>query len=80
MDTYTKTQPSIEWGRGSGFNFGRIKEYPNVRIERSNYPDGWGYLLSDEFQTYLKVDNRRFKTMEELNAAVLEHVANIRSM
>ena len=71
------TTTKVEWGKGSAFNFARVGD---IRVERSKYPDGWGYMLSDDHETYLKVDNRRFKTMEELNAAVLEHVANIRSM
>ena len=58
-------------------NFARIGP---IRIERSNAPDGWYYMLSTEDVTYLKVDNRRFKTKEELDEAILEHVSRIRSM
>ncbi len=71
------TTPKVEWGKGSAFNFARVGD---IRVERSKYPDGWGYLLSDDYETYLKVDNRRFQTMDELNEAILEHVSRIRSM
>lgn len=71
------TTTKVEWGKGSAFNFARVND---IRVERSKYPDGWGYMLSDDHETYLKVDNRRFKTMDELNEAILEHVSRIRSM
>mgnify|MGYP003125871552 CR=1 FL=1 len=44
---------SIEWGKGSAFNLGRIN-------------------ASDNKLTYLHVDNRRFKTKEELDECIME--------
>jgi len=77
MSISTKNKPSIEWGKGSAFNFARVGE---IRVERSKYPDGWGYMLSNDHHTYLRVDNRRFNSMDEMNEAILEHVYRIRPM
>ncbi len=63
----------IEWGTGSGFNLGRMPG-SKVRVERSRHPDGWCFLASDEKKTYLHVDNRYFKTKEELDECILEWV------
>ena len=61
---------SIKWGRGSGFNFGRI-DGSNVRVERSNHPKGWCFLASDDKLTYMHIDDRYFKTKEELDDCIL---------
>ena len=60
---------SIEWGKGSAFNLGRIND---IRVERSRNNDGWSFLASDNKRTYLHVDNRRFKTKEELDECIME--------
>ena len=60
---------SIEWGKGSAFNLGRIND---MRVERSRNNDGWSFLASDNKLTYLHVDNRHFKTKEELDECIME--------
>ena len=62
---------SIEWGRGSGFNLGKYKD---MRVERSRNGEGWSFLVSDDKLTYLHVDNRHFKTKEELDKCIMEWV------
>lgn len=66
-------ESNIKWGKGSGFNFGRI-EGSDIRIERSNHPKGWCFLASDSQLTYLHVDNRYFNTKEELDNCILSWV------
>lgn len=62
---------SIEWGRGSAFNLGRIG---GIRVERSNTPKGWCFLASDDKLTYMHVDNRYFKTKQELDECIEEWI------
>jgi hypothetical protein len=59
---------SIEWGKGSAFNLGRIND---IRVERSRSDKGWTFLVSDNKRTYLHVDNRHFKTKEELDECIM---------
>lgn len=60
---------SIEWGKGSAFNLARFK---GLRLERSRNHNGWSFLVSDDNLTYLHVDNRHFKTKEELDECIME--------
>lgn len=64
----------VIWGRGSSFNLGRV-EGTAYRIERSNLgtkeDPKWQMLLSDNEQTYLHVDDRVFKTRDELEEAAI---------
>ena len=62
---------SIEWGKGSAFNLGRIND---MRVERSRNNEGWSFLASDDKLTYLHVDNRHFKTKEELDECIMEWI------
>lgn len=63
----------IEWGKGSAFNLGRIPG-SDIRVERSNTPQGWCFLASNNQETYLHVDNRYFKTKQELDECILEWI------
>ena len=58
---------SIEWGKGSAFNLGRIKD---MRVARSRNGEGWSVLASDDRLTYLHVANTHCKTKEELDERV----------
>lgn len=62
---------SIEWGKGSAFNLARSE---GLRLERSRNHNGWSFLVGDDNLTYLHVDNRHFKTKEELDECIMEWV------
>ena len=65
----------IHWFTGSAFNLGRVGD-TGIRIERYNVGDKknprWRFLLADDEITYMHVDNREFKTREELEQAAVE--------
>ena len=63
---------SINWGKGSAFNLGRIPDSA-IRVERSKDQDNKFYfLLSDDQYTYLYVDDKRYDTLAEMEAGVFE--------
>lgn len=66
---------NIHWGTGSAFNLGRVGD-TGIRIERYNVGDKtnplWRFLLADDETTYMHVDNREFRTREELEQAAVE--------
>lgn len=66
-----KERKKIEWGRGSAFNLGRLDD---VRVERSRNNEGWSFLVSDSKLTYLYVDNRYYRTKEELDESIIQWV------
>ena len=68
---------SIEWGKGSAFNLARFK---GLRLERSRNHNGWSFLVGDDNLTYLHVDNRHFKTKEELDECIMEWIDERKKM
>ena len=63
---------SINWGKGSAFNLGRIPD-SDIRVERSRDQDNKFYfLLSDDQYTYLYVDDKRYDSLQEMEAGVFE--------
>ena len=67
----------IEWGKGSGFNLGRIGD-TGIRVERFNValkgevPARWRFLLSDDSKTYMHCDDREFATVPDLEDAAIK--------
>jgi hypothetical protein len=67
---------NIDWGKGSAFNLGRIKN-SNIRVERVKDQNmKWYFLLSDEQYTYLHCDGGRYDTLQEMESAVFEWIAS----
>jgi hypothetical protein len=64
---------SIEWGKGSA-------SFEGLRLERSRNHNGWSFLAIDDNLTYLHVDNRHFKTKEELDECIMEWVNERKKM
>ena len=69
--------PMIQWGRGSAFMFGRVEGDSEYRIERNRSSDGkkWKFMISDNI-TYRYVDDREFRSKEEMEDAALEWIRN----
>jgi hypothetical protein len=60
----------IEWGTRSAFNMGRVTD-TDYRLERSRSSDRtWSYMISNDKQTYLHVDNRKFSSVGEMEIAI----------
>lgn len=67
---------TISWGKGSGFNLGRV-EGTDYRVERMKGMDNrHGFLLSDSKKTYLYVSGCIYSTAEERDTAILREVRN----
>ena len=62
----------INWGKGSAFNLGRIPD-SDIRVERVRDQDKKLYfLLSDDSYTYLYCDDKRYDSLQEMEAGVFE--------
>ena len=60
----------INWGTGSAFNLGRIPD-SDIRVERVRDQDKKLYfLLSDDAYTYLYCDDKRYDSLQEMEAGV----------
>ena len=70
---------AINWGKGSSFNLGRIGD-TGIRIERYNVgtkeEPQWRFLLADDQQTYMHVDDRTFVDRKGLESAAMEWLIN----
>jgi len=64
----------ISWGKGSGFNLGRV-EGTDYRVERMRDEVGrHGFLLSDSKKTYLYVSGCVYSTAEERDNHIISEV------
>ena len=60
----------IHWGTGSAFNLGRIPD-SEIRVERVKDQNKQLYfLLSDDSYTYLYCDDKRYDSLQEMEAGV----------
>ena len=61
---------NINWGSGSAFNLGRIPD-SGIRVERVRDQDKRLYfLISDDATTYLYCDDKRYDSLQEMEAGV----------
>ena len=62
----------INWGTGSAFNLGRIPD-SDIRVERVRDQNKQLYfLLSDDQYTYLYCDDKRYDSLQDMEAGVFE--------
>ena len=60
----------INWGTGGAVNLGRIPD-SDIRVERVRDQDKKLYfLLSDDAYTYLYCDDKRYDSLQEMEAGV----------
>jgi len=60
----------INWGTGSAFNLGRIPD-SDIRVERVRDQNKQLYfLLSDDQYTYLYCDDKRYDSLQDMEAGV----------
>ena len=61
---------NINWGTGSAFNLGRIPD-SDIRVERVRDQNKKLYfLLSDDAYTYLYCDDKRYDSLQDMEAGV----------
>jgi len=65
----------IEWGKGSAWGFGRIKDNPftsDYRIERFRHPNGkLGFFINSSRMYAEYFDDKEYDSMDDLNEAAL---------